>query len=320
MNSTHNSTATELESSLEFVMPITAMPDRLDKTLASLLPDHSRSRIQQWIEQGFVAVNGNVILKIRHQVLPGDILHVWPQKRPEEQAYEAEDIPLNIVDQNENWIMINKPAGLVTHPGAGNWSGTLLNGLLFYYPELKHVARAGIVHRLDKDTSGLMVVARTEIAQTHLVRQLQERTVLREYIALCHGFLYGEGTIDASIGRDGRVPVRMSTQNAIAARQARTHYEGIQHGLVDRGVAASVVICRLETGRTHQIRVHLSSIGHPLIGDELYGGKHIAGATRQMLHARALAFTDPVTQKKISAEIEPPADFHQTYESIQWKA
>lgn len=319
MNSTLNSTDTELGSPLEFTISITSMPERLDKVLALLLPDHSRSRIQQWIEQGFVVINGNVTQKIRYQVLPGDVLHVWPQKRPEEQAYEAEDIALDIVDQSPDWLIINKPAGLVTHPGAGNWSGTLLNGLLFHYPELKQVARAGIVHRLDKDTSGLMVVARNEIAQTHLVRQLQARSVLREYVAMCHGFLHGADVIDMPIGRDGRVPVRMSTQNAIAPRQARTHYEAVRHGLVDRGVAVSNVICRLETGRTHQIRVHLSSIGHPLVGDEIYGGQHIAGATRQMLHARQLGFLDPSTQRKISAQIDPPADFQLSQDLIQWK-
>ena len=319
MNTT-SPTTIEHEVPLEFTIALSVMPERLDKTLAQLLPDHSRSRIQLWIEGGFVVINGQTITRVRHQVLPGDILHVWPQKRPEEQAYEAENIDLNIVDQSDDWLIIHKPAGLVTHPGAGNWSGTLLNGLLYHFPQLKQVARAGIVHRLDKDTSGLMVVALTEIAQTHLVRQLQERTVLREYVALCHGFLQGADVIDAPIGRDGRVPVRMSTQNAIAPRQARTHYEVLEQGLLDRGVAISAVQCRLETGRTHQIRVHLSSIGHPLLGDELYGGKQLVGAERQMLHARALAFVDPKTQATISARCEPPADFQAAYEQIQWRS
>lgn len=309
---------TENSHALQFNIAISAMPERLDKVLAQLMPDHSRSRIQAWIEEGHVLVNGQQV-RIRHQVLPGDVLHVTPQSRPEELAYEAEDIELDIVDQTEDWLVINKPAGLVTHPGAGNWSGTLLNGLLYHFPQLKQVARAGIVHRLDKDTTGLMVVALTEMAQTHLVRQLQERTVKREYIALCHGFLYGAGCIDLPIGRDARVPVRMATQNAIAPRSARTHYEVIEQGLFDRGLAVTAVQCRLETGRTHQIRVHLSSQGHPLLGDDIYGGKPLGGATRQMLHARALAFDDPTTNKLVSFAIDPPVDFTAVYEQVQWK-
>lgn len=316
MNSATNQT--ENNEALQFNIAISAMPERLDKVLAQLMPDHSRGRIQDWIEAGHVLVNGQQV-RIRHQVLPGDVVQVWPQARPEELAYEAEDIALDIVAQTDDWVVINKPAGLVTHPGAGNWSGTLLNGLLYHFPQLTQVARAGIVHRLDKDTTGLMVVALTEIAQTHLVRQLQERTVTREYVALCHGFLYGAGCIDLPIGRDARVPVRMATQNAIAPRSARTHYEALEHGLFDRGLAVSSVQCRLETGRTHQIRVHLSSRGHPLLGDEIYGGKALAGAQRQMLHARALAFEDPRTNKTVSFTMDPPADFIAVYEQIQWK-
>lgn len=316
MNSaTHN---TENLPELEFRIPLSALPERLDKIVAQLMPDHSRSRIQTWIEEGYVLVNGQQA-RTRYQVMPGDVLHVRPQARPEELAYEAEDIPLDIVAQSDQWVVINKPAGLVTHPGAGNWTGTLLNGLLYRFPQLTQVARAGIVHRLDKDTSGLMVVALTEQAQTHLVRQLQERTVLREYIALCHGFIYGSGLIDLPVGRDARVPVRMATQNAIAPRQARTHYEALDHGLFDRGIAVSLVQCRLETGRTHQIRVHLSSQNHPLLGDDIYGGKDLAGAKRQMLHARALQFIDPVTQEPVHFDLDMPADFRAVYEQIEWK-
>lgn len=309
---------TEETDPLLFKIAITAMPERLDKVLSQLMPDHSRSRIQIWIEEGHVLVNGQAA-RIRHQVLPGDQIQVWPQARPEELAYEAEAIELNIVAASDEWLIINKPAGLVTHPGAGNWTGTLLNGLLYHYPQLKHVARAGIVHRLDKDTSGLMVVALTEKAQTHLVRQLQDRTVKREYIALCHGFLSGKGTIELAIGRDARVPVRMSTKNATAPRHACTHYQELAQGLFDRGVAVTAVQCQLQTGRTHQIRVHLSSLGHPLLGDEIYGGKPLAGAQRQMLHARHLAFDDPITHKRVSFSMDTPTDFNEVYEQIQWK-
>lgn len=312
-------THTNNSEALHYQISLSAMPERLDKVLAQLMPEHSRSRIQNWIEQGHVWVNGQPVLRIRHQALPGDRLQVWPQARPEELAYEAENIPLDIVEQTPAWLVLNKPAGLVTHPGAGNWTGTLLNGLLYHFPQLTQVARAGIVHRLDKDTSGLMVVALTDIAQTHLVRQLQERTVKREYIALCHGFLYGEGSIDLAIGRDARVPIRMTTQNATAPRAARTHYKVLNHGLLGRGEAITAVQCQLETGRTHQIRVHLSSQGHPLLGDEIYGGKPSAGASRQMLHARALAFEDPLTNKTVAFSMVPPTDFSEVYEQVQWK-
>lgn len=302
----------------EFQIPLSAYPERLDKTVAQLLPEHSRSRIQAWIEAGHVRVNGQIV-KTRHQVLPGDVIQVWPQARPEELAYAPEAMDLDIVAQSEHWLVINKPAGLVTHPGAGNWTGTLLNGLLYHFPQLTQVARAGIVHRLDKDTSGLMVVALTETAQTHLVRQLQERSVLRQYTALCHGFLYGSDSINLPVGRDAHVPVRMATQNAIAPRQARTHYEVLQQGLFDRGLAVTEVVCRLETGRTHQIRVHLSSIGHPLLGDTLYGGQTIAEASRQMLHAQRLAFADPATERVLHFQEDPPADYLFVREQIQWK-
>ena len=312
-------THTNNSEALHYQISLSAMPERLDKVLAQLMPEHSRSRIQNWIEQGHVWVNGQPVLRIRQQALPGDRLQVWPQARPEELAYEAENIPLDIVEQTPAWLVLNKPAGLVTHPGAGNWTGTLLNGLLYHFPQLTQVARAGIVHRLDKDTSGLMVVALTDIAQTHLVRQLQERTVKREYIALCHGFLYGEGSIDLAIGRDARVPIRMTTQNATAPRAARTHYKALNHGLLGRGEAITAVQCQLETGRTHQIRVHLSSQGHPLLGDEIYGGKPSAGASRQMLHASALAFEAPLTNKTVAFSMVPPTDFSEVYEQVQWK-
>ncbi|MCQ9615660.1 RluA family pseudouridine synthase [Paenalcaligenes niemegkensis] len=301
-----------------FKLPISAEPERLDKTLARLIPEHSRSRLQSWIEGGHVQVN-NEAVRSRQTVYPGDVITVWEQAAPEETAYEPENIDFPVVKETDHWIIVNKPAGLVTHPGAGNWSGTLLNGLLFRYPELKGVARAGIVHRLDKDTSGLMVVARTDIAQTHLVRQLQERSVKREYLALVHGFPDAAGVINAPVGRDARVPVRMTTVNGIAAREAITHFECIRKGLAGRGVAVSEVICRLQTGRTHQIRVHMASLKHPLLGDEIYGGKPILDASRQMLHARALAFIDPHSERLVEFESELPEDFEAVRQQIQWK-
>ena len=293
--------------------------DRLDKVLAGLLPDHSRSRLQGWIEAGNVHVNG-APGKVRQTVGPGDEIAVWPQPAPEALAFAPEPVEFAVVDESADWIVVNKPAGLVTHPGAGNWSGTLLNGLLYRYPELAHVARAGIVHRLDKDTSGLMVVARNETAQTHLVRQLQARSMGREYMALAHGWLAAAGKVDRPIGRDSRVPVRMSVERPVAPKPAITHYAPARRGQVEPGGRVTEVVCRLETGRTHQIRVHLASQGHPLLADTLYGGKVIAGAQRQMLHARALHFDDPGGRGEVEFAAAPPADMTLVQESIAWNA
>ena len=224
------------------------------------------------------------------------------------------------MDESPEWIVVNKPAGLVTHPGAGNWSGTLLNGLLYRYPELASVARAGIVHRLDKDTSGLMVVARNERAQTHLVRQLQARSMGREYVALAHGWIANGGRVERAIGRDSRVPIRMSVERPVAPKPAITNYAPARRGQVDPGGRVTEVVCRLETGRTHQIRVHMASLGHPLLADTIYGGKNIAGAQRQMLHARALHFDDPGGRGEVQFAAAVPEDMTLVQESIAWNA
>lgn len=292
--------------------------DRLDKVLASLLPDHSRGRLQGWIENGYVHVNG-APAKVRQVVGPYDVITVWEQVAPESRAFAAEPVAFEVVAESPDWIVVNKPAGLVTHPGAGNWSGTLLNGLLHRYPELAQVARAGIVHRLDKDTSGLLVIARNERAQTHLVRQLQARSMGRDYLALVHGHLKQAGLVDSPIGRDARVPVRMSVDRPIAPKPAVTHYTPLRRGLGAEQDPVTEVACRLETGRTHQIRVHLSSLGHALLGDTLYGGKQLAGATRQMLHARALHFDDPGGGGLRSFSADLPIDMIQVQEAITWK-
>ncbi|WP_397475739.1 RluA family pseudouridine synthase [Pusillimonas sp.] len=302
-----------------FRQPWDARPERLDKVLARLIPEHSRSRLQGWIEGGHVLVNG-VAGRVKQIVGPGDELTVWRQPPPDAMAFSPEPVEFGVVGQGENWIVVFKPAGLVTHPGAGNWTGTLLNGLLHRFPELAQVARAGIVHRLDKDTSGLLVVARNEQAQTHLVRQLQARTVSREYIALVHGRLVAGGTVDAAIGRDVRVPVRMSTDRPIAPKQAITHYEPQRAGRLDPGGAVTEVICRLETGRTHQIRVHMASIGHPLVADVLYGGKTLEVMQRQMLHARGLSFDEPGSNRLLSFEAPPPPDFNKVLQEVAWES
>ncbi|HYM47217.1 MAG TPA: RluA family pseudouridine synthase, partial [Burkholderiaceae bacterium] len=242
--------------------------DRLDKALAQLIPDVSRSRLQQWVGAGAVKVNGESV-KARHTLTYGDVLAIEPQPAPDAAAYAPESMPLDIVFEDDAVLVLDKPPKLVVHPAAGHWSGTLLNGLLAYQPALVEVPRAGIVHRLDADTSGLMVVAKTPAAQTDLVRQLQNRTVTREYWALVLGTPPLRGVIDAAIGRDPRNPLRFKVSTAASAKPARTHYARIDCKRAN-DADISWLACRLETGRTHQIRVHLEHLGHPIIGDPLY--------------------------------------------------
>ncbi len=265
------------------------------------LPDYSRSRLKQWIDAGRVLLDGRVADATR-KVWGGETVEVDAVADPSETPYAAESIALTIVAEDDAIIVVDKPAGLVMHPGSGNWEGTLLNALLHYAPELAGVPRAGIVHRLDKDTSGLLVVARTLSAQTDLVRQLQARTVRREYLALAMGDLAHGGIVDAPIGRH---PVRRTTMAIVATgRPARTHYE-----VVERFGSATLLHCRLETGRTHQIRVHLASIGHPLVGDPAYGRKGPLPFGRQALHAFRLGLTHPVTRVACAWEAALPSDF-----------
>jgi 23S rRNA pseudouridine1911/1915/1917 synthase len=288
--------------------------ERLDKLLAASMPEVSRSRLRQWIEDGAVRVNAAVV-RPRHAVLAGDVIDVEPQPAPDAAAFKPEAMPLAIVHEDDAIIVVDKPAGLVVHPAAGHWSGTLLNGLLAHAPELAGVPRAGIVHRLDADTSGLMVVARTLAAQTELVRQLQERTVFREYWAIVLGEPRRSGTIDAAIGRDPRNPLRFRVSHAAGARPARTHYVRIASAQQD-GVTLSWVACRLETGRTHQIRVHLEHLGHPLIGDPVYRRRLPSPAPghlwrsfpRQALHACRLGLEHPKTGAPMQWFRAPPAD------------
>ncbi|MGZ8288407.1 MAG: RluA family pseudouridine synthase [Telluria sp.] len=281
---------------------------RLDKVVAGLVPQYSRSRIQQWFDGEHVLVDGKP--KRGKDTAYGDeTVVILPQSAPEDQAYTPEDLPLNIVYEDEHIIVINKPAGLVVHPGAGNWSGTLLNGLLHHCPQLANVPRAGIVHRLDKDTSGLMVVGKTLAAQTDLVRQLQARSVKREYFALVWGTPQISGTIDASMGRHPKDRVKMAVSTNFSAKPAITHYQRIATGTLDRR-PVSLVQCQLETGRTHQIRVHMMSIGFALIGDTVYGKQHLAPVFhRQALQARRLGLVHPATGKDCEWIVPLAADF-----------
>jgi 23S rRNA pseudouridine1911/1915/1917 synthase len=292
----------EMPQRIRLIIPAELAGIRLDQALSKLLPQYSRSRLQTWIKADLVKVNGESA-NIKAPVWGGETVEVDTRPSPSETAFQAEHIPLDIVYEDDSLLVINKPPGLVVHPGSGNWQGTLLNALLHHAPELKNIPRAGIVHRLDKETSGLLVVAKTLIAQTDLVRQLQARTVKREYLALVQGKITGEGTVDAPIGRH---PVQR-TKMAVAqkGKPAVTHYkvlEAFEH--------CTLVRCRLETGRTHQIRVHMQSIGHPLVGDPVYGSKAKTsfGFKRQALHAAKLGLIHPVSGNTMEWEAPLPED------------
>jgi 23S rRNA pseudouridine1911/1915/1917 synthase len=248
-----------------------------------------------------VRLDGNAVLP-RRRVWGGEVIEIVLAPAPASLVDEPEDIALEIIHEDAALLVVNKPAGLVVHPGSGNWSGTLLNALLRHLPDLARLPRAGIVHRLDKDTSGLLVVAKTLAAQTDLVRQLQARSITREYLALVHGRITRNGKVEAPIGRH---PVSRTRMAVVArGRHAVTHYE-----VLERYSDATLLRCRLETGRTHQIRVHLSSIGHPLVGDPAYGRRRAALAfPRQALHAERLALRHPETQRVMSWRVSPPAD------------
>ncbi|MGA8147520.1 MAG: 23S rRNA pseudouridine(1911/1915/1917) synthase RluD [Gallionellaceae bacterium] len=270
---------------------------RLDQVLAKLLPEYSRSRLQDWITRGVVRVSGAAATP-KQKVWGGELIDVTPVAHPAEQPYRAENIALDVIYEDDSILVINKLAGLVVHPGSGNWEGTLLNALLHHAPQLAEVPRAGIVHRLDKDTSGLLVVAKTLTAQTALVRQLQARSVNREYFALAYGEIKHDGRVDAPIGRHLTQRTRMAVVEH--GKHAVTHYF-----VEERFPGCTLLRCKLETGRTHQIRVHLASIQHPLVGDRAYlrnphkGAPQLrallSGFPRQALHAACLGIEHPVT-------------------------
>ena len=292
---------------------------RFDAALARLYPEHSRSRLQEWLKAGLIQLDG-AAAEGKSRVLGGEHIGFAADMGGILQTHDhaAEDIALNIVFEDDALMVINKPAGLVVHPGNGNASGTLLNALLHHAPQLAGIPRAGIVHRLDKDTSGLLVVAKTLTAQTSLVRQLQARTVKRHYLALVLGVIDLGGTIDAPLGRHPVHRTKMAVVRS-GGREAKTHY------LVrERFTKATLLECQLETGRTHQIRVHLASRGNPLAGDPVYGktcsGDALLDAfKRQALHAWRLALVHPVSQLEMSWESPLPADFAQLLEALREK-
>jgi len=296
----------------EAVVPDEWAGERVDQALAKLFPDYSRSRLQTWLKDGQIRVNGET-KRAKDKVLGGEQVNLQVVL-VSENHWEPENIPLNIVYEDEQLLVINKPAGMVVHPAAGNFNGTMLNALLHYAPELEAVPRAGIVHRLDKDTSGILVVARTLTSQKLLVEQLQARTFLREYDAIITGSVTAGNTINQPIGRHPINRKRMAVNSN--GKPAITHFR-----VNERYRLHTKLTVKLETGRTHQIRVHMAYINHPLLGDPVYGGRFkipaasddafvemLKGFRRQALHARHLGLIHPATNEFIEWEVEVPQD------------
>ena len=283
---------------------------RLDKAVVAMAPEFSRTHLQGLIEQGHVSVDAVPVRTPSRKVLAGQAIAVDLVPTAESRAFRPEALPIAIVFEDAHLMVIDKAAGMVVHPAAGNWSGTLLNALLAHHRDAASLPRAGIVHRLDKDTSGLMVVGKTLPALTALARAIAAREVHREYLALAQGEVHPAAfSVDAPIGRDPQSRVRMAV--LASGRPARTDVQTV-------AVAAgySALRCTLHTGRTHQIRVHLASRGHPLVADAVYGGKPALGMTRQALHATRLAFVHPASGKEVSFEALPPPDLASAWRNV----
>lgn len=308
---------------IHLTIPANLGGQRLDVALQQMLPEHSRSRLQAWIKEGLVTLD-SAASTAKNKVWGGEKVAIQMPENLQENAFKPENIPLNIVYEDDTLLIINKPAGLVVHPAAGNWSGTLLNALLYHLPHLADIPRCGIVHRLDKDTSGLLVVAKTLEAQTSLVRQLQARTVKREYRAIVWGQLWRNGTVNEPIGRNSHNRKKMAV--ARGGKPAITHYE-----VLERFGVNTYVRCNLETGRTHQIRVHMAHLKAPLVGDPLYGIGNIiphklmtqtlrdavSGFNRQALHAIKLGLVHPKTNEPMEWQIELADDMKALLEAMR---
>lgn len=288
-------------------VPVESHGSRLDKALAGLVPEFSRNYLQQLIEAGGIRVKGLKTVKTSAKVKAGDELSVELRPTPQSQAFKPEAMALDIVYEDAHLLVINKPAGLVVHPAPGNWSGTLLNGLLAHDPQASFMPRAGIVHRLDKDTSGLMVVARQRQTMDQLVNMIAARTVSREYVALAHKTWVGAKTcqVEVPIGRDPRNRLRMAVVD-LDKNPGKTASTAVS--LLDKSESYCLVKCRLHTGRTHQIRVHMAFLNHPLVSDALYGGDFAGNLERQALHACRLAFVHPATGALMEFKSLPPLD------------
>jgi len=288
---------------------------RLDQILAELWPQHSRNRLQTWVREGRVLVDERPESEPKRKLLGGEMLVLNEPEGIRELAEQPEDIPLDIVFEDDELLVIDKPPGLVVHPGSGNWSGTLMNALLHHVPGIAEVPRAGIVHRLDKDTSGLLVVAKTLEAQTDLVRQLQARTVRRQYLAVVSGIVARNGTVEAPIGRHPVHRVKMAVvPETLGGKPAVTHFR-----VLEEYAHSTLLECALETGRTHQIRVHMASIKHPLVGDPVYGkvDPRVPPFHRQALHATRLGLVHPLTRRLQQWEAPPPADMLMLLETLR---
>ncbi|HEV7577506.1 MAG TPA: RluA family pseudouridine synthase [Caldimonas sp.] len=284
--------------------------ERLDKAVVGFVPEFSRNHLQQLIKAGWVAVDGIAVTSPAQRVRAGQRLAATLQPTEESRAYRAEALPIAVVHEDDDVLVIDKAAGMVVHPAAGNWSGTLLNALLARDPASAALPRAGIVHRLDKDTSGLMVVGRTLAAVTALTRAIAAREVQRRYLAIAHGTpVEARWSIEAPIGRDPKLRTRMAI--VASGKAARTDVERVA---ASDGFAA--LRCTLHSGRTHQIRVHLAARGLPLVGDRLYGGAPALGMQRQALHAAVLAFVHPRSGERLRFESAPPGDFAHAWAEV----
>jgi len=303
-------------------VPDSCLGKRLDQTLAIMFPDYSRSRLKDWILAGDVTVNGNVLTRAREKMYGGEVIAI-NAKVEAEKRFEAQNIELDIIYEDDDILVINKPAGLVVHPGAGNPDGTVLNALLHHYPAIEVVPRAGIVHRLDKDTTGLMVVAKTIAAQTNLVDALQLREITREYEAVANGLMTAGGLVDEPIGRHPTKRTNMAV--SFSGRPSVTHYR-----VMEKYRLHTRLRLRLETGRTHQIRVHMAYITHPLVGDPVYGGRprppknstpelltKLRTFKRQALHAAMLSLYHPITGELMTWHADLPNDFVELVELLQ---
>ena len=291
-------------------VPMSLHGQRLDRALAQTVPEFSRSYLQQLIEQGDAKIDGQLVTKVSTKVRLGHRVEVTLRATPQSQAFVPEEMPIHVVYEDAHLRVINKPAGLVVHPAPGNWRGTLLNGLLALDSQAFDVPRAGIVHRLDKDTSGLMVVARTRQAMDALVQLIAARDVRRQYLAIAHKPWTAPSptTVEAAIGRDPANRLRMAVVdlNYQSGKTAATTIE-----VLDQTALGCLVQCTLHTGRTHQIRVHMAHMGHALVADTVYGGSPAAGMARQALHAWHLAFVHPITGQNIDLTSDLPHDMTQ---------